>query len=165
MGAITQRVRAHRSGPVRAHPGHAAQHVAGVDRQRRAPPGEPIGFADLPVERLRVLRAAPVLPDDRRRQRLARGVDEDMGVDLRAQPEAGDGARRQPGGEFAERGVDASRPVRRILLDEAGAGAGGGKCARIAADRRAGGVEQRRLDRGRADVDADQERPVHALAP
>ena len=77
---------------------------------------------DLRVEFGRLASAAPVLPDDRRRQRLAVAADEDMGIDLRADADPLQPAEIEILLEPAQRPEDALDPVVGILLDDAAAG-------------------------------------------
>ena len=142
-------------GVVAPHPRHAAEAMAGVDRQQRAPPLQAFFILDRGVEPGRLGGAAPVLPDDRRRQRLAVGADEDMGIDLRADADALQPAEIEIPLEPAQRPDDALDPVAGILLDDAAGRPrrriGLGEAVELAA----GGRQQQRLDGGGADIDAD----------
>ena len=110
---------------------------------------------DLGVEFGRLGGAAPVLPDDRRRQRLAVGADEDMGIDLRADADPLQPAEIEIPLEPAQRPDEAIDPVAGILLDDAAGRPqrriGLGEPVELAA----GGRQQQRLDGGGADIDAD----------
>ncbi len=76
--------------------------MARVDRQRRAPPFQARLFGDQAIELCGLLGAATILPDNCRRQRLAVGVDEDVRVDLAAEPDARDGVQRNAMQDFRQ---------------------------------------------------------------
>ena len=66
------------------HPGHAGEHVAGADRQRRAEPADALFRRCRRIEFGRLGRGAVVLPAYRRHQRPARAIDEHVRIDLAA---------------------------------------------------------------------------------
>ena len=75
--------------------------MARVDRQRRTH-RQARFFGDQAIELCGLLGAATILPDNRRRQRLAVGVDKDVRVDLAAEPDARDGVQRNAMQDFAK---------------------------------------------------------------
>ena len=142
---------------------HARQRVAGIDGHRTTEPVELLLRRDPPIEFGRVGRRTPVLPDDGRQQRVTRCIDEHMRIDLRTDADAGKTPQIVCGRELGECREDTRHPVARILLGMTGRRPQHGVRPRERGEPAAGFVDQDRLGRRGADIDADQAGSRHAI--
>ena len=142
----------------------ARQGMTGIDRHGPAEPIELLLRTDAGVDGLRVGGCPAVLPSDRRPHRRAVGIDEDVGVDLRADTDAAKAAQIVAGGKLHEGIAYGRHPRRRVLLSSAVSRPVHGVGARKYGQPVAVEVDQDRLDGSCTDIDAD-ERLTHYCPP